>query len=113
MRQKTLDWYLSRIEEFYAELTRVSRHSGYVLDFFRGEVSDCKVEFEEMSIEEFRRIYENDPPEDRKRNSFFLEDDECLQKILRCLAPRGYKAAFNFTAPDAILGNVTLEIGDK
>jgi hypothetical protein len=114
MKQKAPKRHISRIEKFYADLTEVSKDYGYMLDFFGGEVSECKAKVETMSFEEFRRVYIDDLPQDRKESySVFLEDNECLRKILRRLAQRGYKVAFNFTAPDAFLGNVALEIDDK
>jgi hypothetical protein len=114
MKQKAPQRYISRIEKFYAELTEVSKNYGYMLDFFAGEVSECKAKVETMSFEDFQAIYIDDLLQKRKnRYSFFLEDNERLTKILKRLAQRGYIVAFNFTAPDAFLGNVTLEIGDK
>lgn len=109
-----LSGYLSRMEKFYMSLAEVSKRYGYLLDFLRGEAPPCKEHGEPMSTEELLEIYGDDLPLDWKwRYDVFLENDECLQKVLRTLNEKGYKAAFNFTASDAFLGNVAVKIDDE
>jgi hypothetical protein len=109
-----LTGYLSRMEKFYMNLAEVSKRFGYLLDFLSGEAPPCKEDGGPMSTEELLGIYGDHLPLDWEwRYAVFLEDNECLQKILRILTEKGYEAAFNFTAPDAFLGNVTVKINDK
>jgi hypothetical protein len=38
---------------------------------------------------------------------------EPLEELLQCLIKRGWKIIMNFMAPDCILGNVAVKLGDK
>ncbi|MGQ9461423.1 MAG: hypothetical protein ACUVRA_09395 [Candidatus Bathyarchaeaceae archaeon] len=106
--------YLDGMEKFYMDLAGASKRHGYFLDFLKGEAPPCKERGEPVSTEELLQIYGSDLPKDwRWRYNVFLESEECLLKVLRDLSEKGYKVAFNFTAPDAFLGNVTVKIYDK
>src|SRR5208283_393667 len=102
------------LEKFYIDFAEASKKQGYLLDFLKAEAEPCNEQGGSLTLEELMQIYGDDWPSDWKwRYRSFLEDDECLKTVLRVLAGKGYEIAFNFTAPDAFLGNVAVKIGDK
>ncbi|MGA2681870.1 MAG: hypothetical protein ABSF44_08735 [Candidatus Bathyarchaeia archaeon] len=106
--------WIAKLEKFYEAFARASRKHGYLLEFLKSEAPPCNERGEKLSFEKLFRLYDGDIPLDFKwRYEFFLEDNEVLRKVLCSLKQNGYEMAFNFTAPDAILGNVAVRIDDK
>jgi hypothetical protein len=115
MRTEELERRVVGLEKFYVDVTETAKKQGYSIDFLKAEASPCKENGEPLTLLELNRIYGNDVPSDWKwRYDAFLEDEnEDLQKVLRELEEKGYEIVFNFTAADALLGNLAVRIRDN
>lgn len=115
MEAKSLSEYSERLEQFYIALAEAAKGQGYYVDYIKAEAPPCDNQGELLSRPQLQTIYGNDMPEDWKgKYSTFLEDDECLKNTLGSIvASKGQDVAFNFTAPDAFLGNVAVRVEDK
>jgi hypothetical protein len=95
---RTLSFYQRKIEDFYDDLAEAFKKLG-VNAFYEGSSLIEEIEDPDLLVFEQNTSYE---PYDNQAEEF-------LQEMLK----KGYEILLNFQAPDVILGNVVVKIGDK
>lgn len=94
----SLQYYQQKMEQFYDDL----------IDEVRKE--RCYLTSEDPCFEDYIDEHDLLIFEDTLQG---MEYDDSIEKILNCLAKKGYKLALNFQEKDVVLGNVIVRLCDR
>jgi len=98
-----LSFYQRELERFYDDLIDVfwRNHFGFCTEAC-SELNEPYIPKPDVELIVFEDILHADPAY-----------PEPLEELLLCLIKKGWKIIMNFMAPDCILGNVAVKLGDK
>lgn len=101
IEEATILYYQKRMEDFYDDLLAVWRSGPFEIcaNMSEDEPYILHPDMELVLFEEVLCSYPNDP--------YFIHE------LLRQVAEKGWQIILNFMAPDCLLGNVAVKVGDK